>query len=153
MSDLLKKAKFPPYPPFVDVAEPPVSDADTQPPQIVGKNPVIGTLRTYLQSLHTLTEQQLLAHEAATATKAKNHPARHEPLESQIKRWWSNLPPCLKQRRFQIGEIAKNCDGRFKKNPALRDVAAALRALEWKECRDWTSAGRNRRFWIPSPST
>lgn len=153
MSDLQKKAKFPPYPPCVDVPEPTLSDVETQPPQTMGKNPVIGTLRTYLQSLNTLTEQQLFAHKTATATKVKNRPARQEPLENQIKRWWSSLPPCLRQRRFQIGEIANNCNGRFKKKPALRNVAEALRALDWKECRDWTNAGRNRRFWIPSPST
>jgi len=71
-----------------------------------------------------------------------------EPLEVQITRWWANLPPIIQQRPFQIAEVAAQCKGRYRDKPALREVAAALRALGWSERRDWSLMGRNRRLWI-----
>jgi hypothetical protein len=73
-----------------------------------------------------------------------------EPLEVQIKRWWANLPPVMQQRPYQITEIAAQCRGRYREKSALREVASALRALGWTEQRDWSSQGRNRRYWISS---
>ena len=72
-----------------------------------------------------------------------------EPLENQIRRWWVNLPPVMQQRPFQIIEIATQCRGRYRAKPALREVATALRSLGWSEKRDWSTLGRNRRFWVP----
>ncbi len=155
MSDLLKKAKFPPYPPCADVPKSPVSDDDTQPPQINSLIPP-SPLRQYLKTLQERSEQQRLSHERAKALEqqrreqqAQSKLARHEPLTAQIHRWWTNLPPILRERCFQITEIAGVCSGRYRKRPALREVAAALRALGWQEERDWTKAGRNHRYWHP----
>jgi hypothetical protein len=72
----------------------------------------------------------------------------YEPLEKHIDRWWVNLPPAMQNRRFQIAEIAAQCRGRYRDKAAIREVAAALRVLGWRELRDWTSAGRNKRFWV-----
>jgi hypothetical protein len=77
----------------------------------------------------------------------KAHPS--ESLENQIKLWWTDLPPSIQYRRFHICEIAAQCNGHFKEKPALRKVASALRSLGWKDSRDWTKSGRNRRFWKP----
>lgn len=156
MSDLLKKAKFPPYPHCVDVAAPPVSDADTQPPQINSLIPP-GPLRQYLKTLRERSEQKRLSYERAKALEqqrckqqAQSKLVRQEPLEAQIQRWWMNLPPALQERPFQITEIARVCKGRYRDRPALREVAAALRILGWTQYRDWTVSGRNRRLWKPN---
>jgi hypothetical protein len=81
-------------------------------------------------------------------TRSEGH-ADWEPLEIQIKRWWVNLPLITQQRPFQLVEIAVQCRGRYRDKPALRNVATALRSLDWVESRDWSNAGRNRRFWMP----
>lgn len=73
----------------------------------------------------------------------------NESVETQIQRWWVNLPPVMRQRRFQILEVAAQCKGLYRDRPALREIANALRALGWVETRDWTTLGRNRRLWIP----
>jgi hypothetical protein len=120
----------------------------TQPPQkdVTSAN----TLQGYIEQLRAITARQL------AASEKKKAPARQtewEPLDTQIRRWWINLPSALQHRRFQISEIASICRGSHGKPPALRDVAHALRALGWSEFRDWTNAGRNRRFWMPSTNS
>jgi hypothetical protein len=116
----------------------------TQPPQ---KNmPASNTLRSYIRSLRVATEQKLADSERKSAPAKQ---ANWEPIETQIQRWWANLPPTMQQRRFQIVGIAAQCYGRFRTRPALRQVAAALRSSGWREVRDWTNAGRNRRLWEP----
>ncbi len=112
--------------------------------------------RTYMQSLQTALIQQRSKYEAekrlAQALRSKELQAslaKFEPLEHQIHRWWINLPKSVQARKFQIADIAAHCHGRYRAKPALRQVAAALRVLGWTECRDWTSQGRNRRYWEP----
>ena len=117
----------------------------TQPPQKNAASTI--TLHRYIVQLRAITEQQV------AASENKRAPARQaewEPLETQIRRWWINLPSALQHRRFHISEIASICRGRHGKPPALREIASALRSLGWTEFRDWTNAGKNRRFWIPS---
>jgi len=79
--------------------------------------------------------------------------SQKESLEIQIQRWWTSLPPVLQYRRYQITEIAVQCKGRYKGNPALREVAAALRTLGWSQTRDWSNQGRNKRLWCPKICT
>jgi hypothetical protein len=77
-------------------------------------------------------------------------PVRHsERLREQIKTWSQTMTPEQLARRFTTEEIerlaglvGKNC-GRA----AHHHIAQALRALGFQPCRDWTIAGRNRRFW------
>ena len=102
-------------------------------------------LEGYLKRLQAAAEAQLAAQSKTRPTKVV---AVWHPFEDQIKRWWANMPPSLKGRRFQLAEIAGHCRGRTGGKPANRDVAAALRALGWHEFRDWSLAGRNRRFWM-----
>jgi len=99
-------------------------------------------MKQYIQHLRKVSEE--------TLSKSKQSECRveWEPLEIQIKRWWANLPPIMKQRPFQIVEIAAQCKGTYRGKPALRDVANALRSLGWHEFRDWSNSGRNRRLWI-----
>lgn len=105
------------------------------------------TVKSYIEHLNKLTEVAVSKSARGRSAKTKTV---YEPLEIQIARWWANLPEAMKDRSFQITEIAGVCGGKSLERPALRNVAAALRALGWKEYRDWTTTGRNRRFWIPS---
>jgi hypothetical protein len=104
-------------------------------------------VKSYIEHLNKLTKVAVSKSGRGRSAKTK---AAYEPLEIQIARWWANLPEAMKDRSFQITEIAGVCGGKSLERPALRNVAAALRALGWKEYRDWTASGRNRRFWIPS---
>jgi hypothetical protein len=101
----------------------------------------------YLRELKVAADLQMAA---VVERRQTNASAVWQPLEDQIKRWWANLPPSLRGRRFQLVEIAAHCCNRSGGKPANRDIAAALRALGWREFRDWSLAGRNRRFWIRS---
>lgn len=104
----------------------------------------------YLKGLQAAVNEQLVK---ARQSGSLNESPVWQPLEDQIKRWWINMPPSLRRRRFQLAEIAGQCRGRGGGKPANRDVAAALRVLGWHEFRDWTSAGRNKRFWRFGEST
>lgn len=128
----------------------------TQPPQ----NSAPSLMRDYIKRIHEETERQRQIHEQRQAEEsrlreleARAKLAQYEPLEDQIRRWWANLPECQKNRRFQLVEIAANFRGKHKPKAALREVAAALRALGWREVRDWTNAGRNRRYWVQGKSS
>lgn len=105
-------------------------------------------MRNYIEKLKRESERQLA--ESANRLRTDQVLVPWELLEVQIRRWWINLPPGMQQRRFQIAEIAAHCHGRYRDKPALREVAATLRALGWSEIRDWTNAGRNRRLWMPT---
>ena len=102
-------------------------------------------MKQYIQNLREIFEKN----PSQPNLKCTNNTSQKESLEIQIQRWWKNLPPVLQYRQYQITEIAIQCKGRYKGNPALREVAAALRALGWEQKRDWTNQGRNKRFWSP----
>ena len=102
-------------------------------------------MKSYIKALHA--QAAVVQDEYARASSISTV-ATWEPLEVQIKRWWANLPPIMQQRPYQITEIAAQCRGRYRDKPALREVATALRVLGWSERRDWSVAGRNKRFWI-----
>ena len=102
-------------------------------------------MKTYIQNLNKMT---ILAVSKYAQGRAGTVRAVFEPLETQITRWWANLPQSSRERAFLISEIAGACRGRFRERPALRDVAAALRVLGWTQQRDWRKAGNNRRVWM-----
>ncbi len=102
-------------------------------------------MKTYIQNLNKMTILAVSKHAHGRADTVR---AVFEPLETQIRRWWTNLPQASKQRGFHISEIAGVCRGRFKERPALRDVAAALRTMGWTQQRDWRKTGNNRRVWM-----
>lgn len=103
-------------------------------------------MKHYISHLRKVSQETL----PTPGHKHAEGQADWEPLEVQIKRWWVNLPPVMQERPFQIIEIAAQCRGCYRDKPALRSVAAALRVLGWSELRDWSNAGRNRRFWLPN---
>lgn len=97
---------------------------------------------------HYISNLRKVSQETLPKPKHSGNQAEWEPLDVQIKRWWTNLSPVMQQRPYQITEIAAQCRGRYRDKPAVREVAVALRVLGWCESRDWSSKGRNRRFWI-----
>lgn len=102
-------------------------------------------MKHYIQNLRTVSEKRLTEHRLDKRISWTGG----EPIEAQIHRWWVNLPPAVRERKFQIVEIAYQCTGKYRPKPALRQVAAALRSSGWREIRDWTTLGRNRRLWCP----
>ena len=107
-------------------------------------------MKSYLDSLKAQAEAQAHAYSRERARNAyPGGTPDFEPLERQLGRWWSSLPPIVQERKFRLAEIAANLRGKFRPKPSAQHVAAALRVLGWQETRDWTTAGRNLRYWIP----
>lgn len=114
-----------------------------QPPLIDDDQPEF--LRSYIDNLKAIAAAKAL--EAKRQRNSNEIKRQREPLYKQIINWWENLPVKLRNRHYQINEIAAQCHGKYRDRPALRDVAAILRSLGWTEYRDWTNDGRNRRMW------
>jgi hypothetical protein len=66
-----------------------------------------------------------------------------------IRGWQSQQPPIQNQRKFTIEELIQltNLEGRYRMKPSQRHVAEALRRCGFFSKRDWTNAGRNKRYW------
>ncbi len=95
-----------------------------------------------------------LAHEAEQINKTPRplNPQRvpNKPdYLNQIATWYKSLPPASKYRRYMMAEFTSQFAGAYRSHAAARSIAAALRTLGWIEKRDWTLAGRNRRYWLP----
>lgn len=63
--------------------------------------------------------------------------------------WWHSMAPATRNHPWSIETIMAAAFKDKPRRPALRCVAAALRTAGWTERRDWTRAGRNRRYWLP----
>lgn len=78
-------------------------------------------------------------------------PVRHsDHLRDQIKVWSESMTPEQLTRRFSTEEIERLAGlvGKHGGRAANHHMAQALRAIGFISCRDWTVAGRNRRYWI-----
>ena len=78
-------------------------------------------------------------------------PFRHsERLRDQIKAWSESMTPEQRKRRFTIEEIERLAGlmGKFGGRAAHHHIAQSLRAIAFVPRRDWTVAGRNKRYWI-----
>lgn len=71
-------------------------------------------------------------------------------LRDQLKAWAAALSPGLRSRRFTIEEVEllAGLVGKHGGHPAHHHIAQALRSVGFTPCRDWTVAGRNRRYWL-----
>lgn len=67
----------------------------------------------------------------------------------RIQTWVSRLPPVQRCRQFTITEVIalSTLPGHFRPNASLRYTGEALRRCGFKQKRDWTTAGRNKRYW------
>lgn len=87
-----------------------------------------------------------------TQSAAKPHPAQtalSHDLRLNIERWLISMTPAERARRFTTAEIIAlaQLKGKSGTVPAAHTVSQTLRSMGFMHCRDWTAAGRNRRYW------
>lgn len=113
-----------------------VTSKKTLPPPTSGPLP----LRMQLEQLRRCSERFI-------HTKPLRHTDR---LREQIKTWADSMTPDQLTRRFSTEEIERLAGlvGKHGGRAANHHMAQALRAVGFTSCRDWTVAGRNRRYWI-----
>lgn len=104
------------------------------------------TLKQQVAALMELARQQKLP-QAARPTSTNTY--TNVDYKQMIQHWYANEPPAFRDRKYSMAEFVIRFAGRFRPKPATRLIAEALRALGWTEHRDWTRAGRNRRYWCP----
>ena len=82
-----------------------------------------------------------------------NQQSHQAKLLDQIKAWSESMTPEQRKRRFTIEEIERLAGlmGKFGGRAAHHHIGQSLRAIEFAPRRDWTVAGRNKRYWIWSP--
>lgn len=82
----------------------------------------------------------------AAASAAMPTSARYQ---NAIERWLATLTPAQRQRRFSMGEIVKLAGviGINGKPASVQVMGDALHACGFVHKRDWTTAGRNTRYW------
>lgn len=68
----------------------------------------------------------------------------------QIKNWAERLTPAQLARKYSIEEIMAlaGLKGRYREHASAQYSGEALRRCGFVTKRDWTSAGRNKRFWV-----
>lgn len=69
---------------------------------------------------------------------------------SSIRSWQDQATHVQRLRLFTIDELIRltNLSGRFRVHASHRYTGEALRRCGFKQKRDWTRAGRNKRYWI-----
>ena len=69
---------------------------------------------------------------------------------SLIRSWQEQAPQVQRLRLFTIDELIRltNLSGRFRVRASHRYTGEALRRCGFKQKRDWSAAGRNKRYWI-----
>jgi hypothetical protein len=84
------------------------------------------------------------------AVEQKRQPPAKLDYVALIQIWWNSMPPSVRQHPWSLEVIAAAAFSGQTRRPAMRHVAAALRILGFKDRRDWSNAGRNRRLWVPT---
>lgn len=89
-----------------------------------------------------------LRHAAQRGTYTRP-PSQTDRLRSQIKLWCESMTQEQRSRRFTTEEIERLAGllGKHGGRAAHHHIALALRSAGFSPCRDWTVAGRNRRYW------
>ena len=105
--------------------------------------------RSLREQMQWLNEQ---VHEAGKVRpiELKVHPKIVDEYVSLIQSWQEQATPVQMFRLFTIEELIRlaNLSGRFRASASHRYAAEALRRCGFKQKRDWTANGRNRRYWI-----
>jgi hypothetical protein len=76
--------------------------------------------------------------------------SHRDKLRDQIKTWFESMTSEQRKRSFTIEEIERLAGlvGKLGGRAAHHHIAQSLRAIEFVPRRDWTAAGRNKRYWI-----
>lgn len=100
-----------------------------------------------------------LVHEAKVAPTSQ--PLKHavdcsiaDNYVNQIMNWSQRLTPAQLGRRYSIEEVMALAElkGRYREHASVRYTGEALRRCGFETKRDWTTAGRNKRFWVKGES-
>lgn len=88
--------------------------------------------------------------QAAAESVGINHQSQTDKLSDQIKTWSESMTPEQRKRRFTMEEIERLAGlmGKFGGRAAHHHIAQSLLAIGFDSRRDWTAAGRNKRYWI-----
>jgi hypothetical protein len=115
-----------------------------QPPTKIIAMTAYTPLRQHLQSLKSQAQ-------AATTTHRSHHRDADilRGLEHKLSTWKASMTTQEQRRGFTTAEIIvlAQLQGKHRPLPGDRLVSLALRAIGFQPCRDWTIAGRNKRFW------
>ena len=137
------------------------------PPSLSGLTPVPQTKDTPIQNNNYFTMQPPVitaylrdsVNHLVTESKVKakcHDPSNGEKASisdcyvSQIMNWSRHLSAVQLSRKYSIEEvIALAClRGRYRDHASVRYTSEALRRCGFKQKRDWTAAGRNKRYWV-----
>ena len=108
-----------------------------QPPLIfVNLRETIDRLKTEASAVQTMAEQARPSGNIA------------EEYVERIQIWLDRLPPVQRSRKFSISEVITlaTLPGHYRPVASLRYTGEALRRCGFKQKRDWTTAGRNKRY-------
>jgi len=110
------------------------SGMDMQPPTYIGI-----PLRMRLEQLRNTAQKNRQSMPSINSNQ----------LVDRISLWINSMAPEQRKRRFSIDEVERLAGlvGKSGGSAAHHQIAQALRALGFQPCRDWTNAGRNKRFW------
>ena len=75
-----------------------------------------------------------------------------DPLHAAIDDWWNALPLVTRHRRYALTEISGALFIRTGNRLANRHITAVLESMAWTTGRDWTRAGRDRRYGLRATS-
>lgn len=105
--------------------------------------------RSVREQMERLRDQTLTTVKSNLASPKKDQKIVDE-YTSLIRSWQDHATPVQKLRLFTIDELIRlaNLSGRFRVQASHRFTGEALRRCGFKQKRDWTAAGRNKRYWI-----
>lgn len=103
---------------------------------------------TLKESIERLKSEALCKH--GKSEKNTNYPDIPDEYTERIQSWIANLPPVQLRRKFTITEVIAlaTLPGHFRPKASLRYAGEALRRCGFIQKRDWTKAGRNKRYWV-----
>ena len=99
---------------------------------------------------NTETAVQRYVREALAEVRANNVTTRQtSPLQTVILEWFDSQPFVSRHRRYSMAEIAQAITDSTGHRYQWQAISNALESLGWSSGRDWTRAGRNRRWHRP----
>lgn len=103
---------------------------------------------TLKDSIERLKSEALWKH--GKSEKDANFNSIPDEYTVRIQSWIANLPPVQLYRKFTIDEVIAlaTLPGHFRPTASLRYTGEALRRCGFIQKRDWTKAGRNKRYWV-----
>ena len=116
----------------------PLPRSDVQPPE---------KLTAYLRDALGDLKRRVDAHKPKSAASAATPTSAH--YQHAIARWVATLTPVQRLRRYGMDEIIKlvGTNGVNGQPASIQVMGVALHACGFVQKRDWTKAGRNRRYW------